>query len=280
MYRIESDHFPAIAQRDAKSDENIDAVLKDYSDMIGQTILRSKAAGLHYLADALELFWKFLVVALDKLFGIKQQQLENLFNDEVNSLNSQIFYLKENLAEQERRFKNMTEYYESRVKRLLEKNRHMGEYQIELRNELEKFKSTTGQGLRESKETLLGRFEDMQHNIMSLATNLGEAAELNHQQNNLVQRELLTSIMGIFNKGFRCNSKTQGTQTDLSMCAKSLVVYKYGIEETVIKETRILPFFQHPFLPFLVPDSDGAVKPRIEEQIDFIEAHLDKCSLL
>lgn len=273
VYRIENDHFPAIAQRDHDSDENIDLLLKDYSDTVGHMILRAKSAGLHYLSDSLELFWKFLIVALDKLFGIKQKQLENIFNDEVNNLNNQIYYLKDSLNENEKRFKNMTAYYENRVKRLIEKNRNLGVDIINMRNELEKHKTSIGMGLKESKETLVGRFEDMHQKMLSLTTTLDLAHEENRQQNQLVQKDLLKSIMGLFNKGFKCNAKQASTQTDLSLCANSLVVYKYGIEETVIPETRALAAFHHPFLSFLVADSD--VKPRIEEQIDFVEQHLD-----
>lgn len=276
VYRIESDHFPEIAQRDNESDENIDLLLKDYSDVIGHVILRTKAAGLHYLSDALELFWKFLIVALDKLFGIKQRQLENLFNDKVARLTSQVNSLRDQLLENERRYKSRIDFYENRLKLFLEKKRFQDQMIANLQSELDKFKRTTGQDNSENKETLLGKFEDMQENLKKMSNHINEAANDNHEQNQLVRRELLHSIMGIFNKGFRCNSKQVGTQTDLSLCSKSAVVYKYGIEETVIPETKILPFFRHPFLPFLVVDSDAAVKPRIEEQIDFIEQHLDK----
>lgn len=263
-----------IAQKNISDDNKIDQLLKDYTSTLGSVILAAKSSQLHFIADSIEVIWKFLLVSLDRLIAVKQRQLEGMFNEELTKMHNKIEFLTASLKESDKRFSSMNSYYENRIKKLLEKNRHLGENIIDLRQEIQKIKGVPGSELREDKDTLLGRFEIMRSDIESMKSSINEANELNHQQNKMVRKELLTSIMGIFNKGFQCNSKQASTQTDLSLCGVSNIVYKYGIEETVMPETQILASFRHPFLPFLFEYNDS-IKPNMEEQINFIEQNLD-----
>lgn len=252
--------------------------MKDYSATISNVILAAKSSQLHFIADSVEVLWKFLLVSLDRLTAVKQRQLEHMFNEDMTEMNNKVKFLSENLKESEKRFQDMSVQYDNKIKGLIHKNTELGNTITDLRSELVKLKIVgSDTGPRENRDTLLGRFEQMTSDIKTMSNKISEATELNHEQNKLVRKDLLTSIMGLFNKGFKCNSKSVSTQTDLSMCSMSQIVYKYGIEETVMPESKIIAAFRHPFLPFLFQTSDS-MKPRMEEQIDFIERNLDSSS--
>lgn len=250
-------------------------LLKDYSSTISSVILAAKSSQLHFIADSVEVLWKFLLIALDRLTAVKQRQLEHIFNEEMMEMNNKVHFLTENLRESEKRFTDMSTHYDEKVKELIQKNTVLGNTITNMQSEMIKSKNFGIEPRsQKSQATMQSRFEDIHLSIRQVESDINHVNELNQEQNMMVRRDLLTSIMGLFNKGFRCKSKSISTQTDLSMCSMSNVVYKYGIEETVLPEDKILAAFRHPFLPFLFKSSDS-LKPGMEEQINFIERNLD-----
>lgn len=280
VHKIENEHFPQLVQQDQDSDDKMDSLLKDYSEVVNQVVFRAKNAGFNFIADSVEVLWKFLVVSLDKLYGIKERQMRLIFNDEVQSLNRRLAQSKADLEYHEKKFMDMKGYYEKRLQGLIDKNRRTTEAWNVVKTELQKWKSEVGEGSHDEKTSILGKFKDMQKNIYNMDNSINQISEENFEQNRMVRKDLLKSVLGLFNKGFRTTSKTIGTQTDLSMSENSATVYKFGLQEYIIPELECLSIFKHPFLPFLYKDPELLqAKVRSDEQIEFIESCLDKSKL-
>ena len=50
------------------------------------------------------------------------------------------------------------------------------------------------------------------------------------------------------------------------MCQNTYLTYKYGLEEYTMQESKILPFYRHPFIPYLYKTSESVgLKTRVEE---------------
>jgi len=281
VQRIELDHFPDLIQQDQDSDEKLDSLLKDYSEVLNHVVIRAKNAGLNYVADSIEILWKFLVVCLDKLFGIKERQMRLIFNEEVQTLNHRIRFMESSMKDQENHFNDMRQWYENRLQSVMNRNRFTCEALNSVRQELEKWKSSVGEGGREDKDSLLGKFKQMQKHLYQMDGSINQVSEENFEQNKMVRTELLKSILGIFNRGFKSMSKSVGTQTDLSLSANSSKAYKFGLQEFIFPEEHCLKYFKHPFLPYLYKDPEQlAAKGRSEDQIQFIEETLDQSSLM
>ena len=65
------------------SSEKLDVVLKDYSETIGLMLLHIKTMGLNYLADGIEMAWKFIIVSLDRVLGVRDAELKKKNVDRV-----------------------------------------------------------------------------------------------------------------------------------------------------------------------------------------------------
>lgn len=275
VLKVESEHFPRIVQDAMTNEENIDGLLRDYTQTVVGLTAYAKGAGLTYIAEALEALWKFLVVALDKLFGIRQKQTRMKFLNQIDSLKNKIEFLDRDLKEAEEKIARMKIYYDDKIGLLLRKNREITDAFNSVKDEFERWKSSSASDL-EGTESLVSKFTKIQSQMNSMDAQISLIYEENVEQNKLVRSDLLKSIMGLFNKGFRSLARNASTQTDLSLCHNSLSVYKYGIVEHVLPEEKILAAYRHPFLSFLYRDNDGmTTKPRSEELIDFLEGCVD-----
>lgn len=278
--RIESDHFPQIAQQDLDSDERIDGLLKDYSSTIGQLILRAKTCGLNYIADSLEVLWKFLIISFDKLFGIKEKLIRQHYTDEVEALRTKVRYMEEDIKGWEQRFYKMESYYEHRVGGLITKNRTLADALLVEREDFEKWRNS-GSAHSKDSDSLVGKCQEMLQNMYSLESSINVGYSENLEQTRIIQTDLLKAIMGLFNKNFKCLTKQTGTQTDLSMCSHSLAVQKYGMQEFIYPEQNILSLYRHPFLSYMFTQNEHlSTKVNTEEQINFIESKLDDSSFV
>lgn len=275
VLKVESEHFPKIVQDAMTNEENIDGLLRDYTQTVVTLTTYAKGAGLGYVAESLEALWKFLVVALDKLFSIRQKQTKMKFLNQISNLQNKLEFLNRDLREAEEKIARMKIYYDDKVGLLLRKNREVTDAFNSVKDEFERWK-TSSTGDLEGTESLVSKFGKIVSHMNTMESQISLIYEENVEQNKLVRSDLLKSIMGLFNKGFRSLARNASTQTDLSLCHNSLSVYKYGIVEHVLPEEKILAAHRHPFLSFLYRENDGmTTKPRSEEIIDFLEGCID-----
>ena len=225
------------------------------------------------------------MVCLEKLYTIKENTLlrvsplHQLYNEEVSGLKHQVQNLKADMLLGEKKFKVMKEDLEARLRNAQEEKRETASAFLELKEEINKLQhGGSMDALRESKNSLQYKFSEMQKSVGSMATYLNSLGSEDSQQDTLVRTDLLKTILGTFNKGFKSKARVASTQTDLSLSSHSQVIAQFGLNEYMLPEDRVLGFFRHPFMPFLLQKSEHmASKVRSDEMIDFFEQQLVSC---
>lgn len=194
-------------------------------------------------------------------------------------MRQQVRGLREEQAQSERKHRTVKEDLEGRLRNALEEKRATAEAFIELKEEINKLQNGTAMdAMRESKNSLQAKFAEMQKSVGSMTTYLNSLGSENSQQDTLVRTDLLKTILGTFNKGFKSKARVAATQTELSMSSHTHVVAQFGLSEFVFPENRVLGFFRHPLIPFLLQKTDHMVsKVRSDEMIDFFEQQLANC---
>ena len=94
----------------------------------------------------------------------------------------------------------------------------------------------------------------MGQNLDQLSRHIEDSMFENRNQSDLLKKNLVRCCMILINKNFRSRIKEVGTQTDISFAANSQVVTKYGLQENIFEIEKIMPYYNHPFLPFLLKD--------------------------
>ena len=67
-------------------------------------LMHIKTMGLNYLADGIEMAWKFIIVSLDRLLGVREAELKKKSVDRLFELEKQIMFMREQILDKDKRF--------------------------------------------------------------------------------------------------------------------------------------------------------------------------------
>ena len=270
-------HYDQLAYHIADQRTDCSLVLRDYSKLVNQQIMKLKKMKLDYPALCIEQIWKFLVITVDRLLDTTQKTLKNEYAERIQKLETEIHGLKTKIVRQKQIHVKIEDKLKSQMATIKAERNNFESFSYDLRCEIEKVRHK--QKLSElsyKKDSTSRTFVEMEQNLDQLSRHIEDSMFENRNQSDLLKKNLVRCCMTLMNKNFRSRIKETGTQTEISFASNSQIVSKYGLQENILEIDKIVPYYNHPFLPFLLKDYKFLNKKHnIQEVIKTVETYLD-----
>ena len=279
LNNIESTYYDQYLCTKVIEDQPFKNVLKDYSDMITEIILKLLENNFSYLAESIESLYKFFIQVIDKIVSIKEVYMQKIHNKNFKFLEKQISEEKMKCSEIEANFQNQIKSLEQKISKKKDRIKSVKQENMNLHKDIYDMNKKLNYGKNLNYEET---FNNMELTWRMLEKNLSESVAENSKQTLMVSGQLL-QLAQIASKKNK-HPITVGTQTRITWAKNNLVVSKQGIKEYPVDEQAQLKFHQHPLLSYLIVDiksmNYGKICPKmkINDSIEYLEAIFETIS--
>ena len=116
-------------------------VLRSYSKLVNQQIMKLKNMKMEYAALCLEQIWKFLVITVDRMLDTTQKTLKNEYRERISQSETEISQLKTRIVRQKQIHVKIEDKLKAKMAAIKDERNNFESFSYDLRCEIEKVRN-------------------------------------------------------------------------------------------------------------------------------------------